>query len=179
MPQNCQEVITDNRDTETEEVVSEEFFEYANLHLPIALRKGVRARRNQPRYPIGNYISYEKLSAGFKAFTTNLTEATIPATVHEALKDSRWRKAVKEELDALEKNKTWKITQLPTGKKTLGSKWVFTIKHKADGSIDRFKAHLVAKGFTQSYIIDYQETFAPVAKLNTVRVLLSLAANLD
>ncbi|KAJ7981716.1 Retrovirus-related Pol polyprotein from transposon TNT 1-94 [Quillaja saponaria] len=154
MPQNCQEVITDNRGTETEEVVSEEFFEDANLHLPIALRKWVRACKNQPKYPIGNYIFYGKLSASFKAFTTNLTKATNPVTVH-------------------------KITQLPVGKKTVGSKWVFTIKHKADGSIDRFKARLVAKGFTQSYDIDYQETFTYVAELNIVWVFLSLAANVD
>jgi hypothetical protein len=99
--------------------------------------------------------------------------------VQEALADSRWKDAMNEELRSLKKNATWEITDLPAGKKSVGCKWVYTVKYKADGTIDRFKARLVAKGYTQKYGIDYTNTFAPVAKINTVRVLLSLAANLD
>ncbi|RVX08138.1 Soluble starch synthase 3, chloroplastic/amyloplastic [Vitis vinifera] len=95
------------------------------------------------------------------------------------IKISEWKKAVQDEIDALEKNGTWTITDLPVGKRPVGCKWIFTIKYKADGSVERFKARLVARGFTQSYGIDYQETFAPVAKLNTIRILLSLAVNQD
>ncbi|RVW12206.1 Retrovirus-related Pol polyprotein from transposon TNT 1-94 [Vitis vinifera] len=153
-------------------------FELENdiLNMPIAWRKGVRSCT---QHPIGNFISYDKLSPTFRAFTSSITEIQVPQNIQEAFKYPKWKAAVDEEVRALEKNGTWEITDLPRGKKPVGCKWIFTVKYKADGNVDRYKARLVAKGFTQSYGIDYQETFAPVAKLNTVRVLLSLAANLD
>lgn len=79
---------------------------------------------------------------------------------------------------ALEKNETWEVLDLPKGKRPVGCKWIFNLKYKADGTIEWYKARLVAKGYTQTYGIKYTETFASVAKLNTIRVL-SLAANLD
>ncbi|RVW53345.1 Retrovirus-related Pol polyprotein from transposon RE1 [Vitis vinifera] len=144
--------------------------------LPIALRKGVRRCTD---HPIGNYVTYEGLSPSYRAFATSLDDTQVPNTIQEAFKISEWKKAVQDEIDALEKNGTWTITDLPVGKRPVGCKWIFTIKYKADGSVERFKARLVARGFTQSYGIDYQETFAPVAKLNTIRILLSLAVNQD
>ena len=114
-----------------------------------------------------------------QAFLTHLSKTEVPKTVHEALQNEKWKTAVLEEMNALEKNETWEIVQQPKGKIPVGCKWVFTVKYKANGSINRYKSRLVAKGYTQTYGIDYQETCAPVAKINTIRVLLSLAANMD
>ncbi|RVW68568.1 Retrovirus-related Pol polyprotein from transposon RE1 [Vitis vinifera] len=103
----------------------------------------------------------------------------IPKNIKEALEIPKWKEAVMEKIRALEKNGTWEVMTLPRGKKPVGCKWVFKVKYKVDGTVERYKARLVAKGFSQTYDIDYIETFALMAKLNTIRVLLSLAANLD
>jgi hypothetical protein len=144
--------------------------------LPIALRKQTRSCT---LHPISKFVAYDTLSSKFKAFVSNLDSTEIPRNIQEALGSPKWRKAVMDEMKALETNETWDVMELPRGKRPVGCKWVFNVKYKADGTIERYKARLVAKGYTQTYGIDYTETFAPVAKLNTVRVLLSLAANLD
>ena len=147
-----------------------------DLDLPIASQKGVHSCT---KHPMSNYVSYDKLSSTFLAFTSQLYLVDIPKNVLEALRVPKWRKPIKKEMRALEKNQTWEVTGLPKGKKTLGCKWVFTIKYNSNGTLEQYKVWLVAKGFTQTFGIDYLENFAPMAKLNTVRVLLSMAVNLD
>jgi len=151
--------------------------------LPIALRKGTRAAATKPiekygfEHDISNYVSYDALSPSYRAFVTLLQTVLIPSDWKVAKQDPKWCAAMREELEALRKNETWVLTDLPKGKKAVGCKWIYTVKQNPEGKIERYKARLVARGYTQTYGIDYDETFAPVAKMNTVRTLVSCAAN--
>lgn len=82
-------------------------------------------------------------------------------------------------MNALEKNETWELVPLPTSKKTIGCHWIYTVKHNSDRPMSIYKARLVAKGYMKTFGIDYDEAFAPITKINTISVLLSLSANLN
>ena len=109
-------------------------------------------------------------------YYTALATLHKPHTYREASTDPLWQIAIKEELDALSKNHIWDLMTLPPGKSVVGCKWIYKIKTRSDGSIEPYKARLVAKGFTQEYEIDYEETFASVARILSVRALLAVAA---
>ena len=81
-----------------------------------------------------------------------------------------------EEIRSIKKNDTWNLVALPSGHQPIGVKWVYKIKKNAKGEIKRYKARLVAKGYKQRQGIDYEEVFAPVARMETIRLLISLAA---
>ena len=102
-----------------------------------------------------------------------------PITYDEAVKsqDSAfWKEAINDEMDSIMGNNTWTLVDLPPGSKPIGCKWIFKKKMKADGTIEKFKARLVAKGFTQKQGIDYFDTYAPVARIATIRLLISLTS---
>ena len=168
------EEVSDEQETPATEVQPKQ--ENDDLAWPIALRKGVRSCRANVRYPISHYVKYGKLGTQYKAFLSLLDDIVIPKRVEEALQDPGWKAAMDEDMCALRRNNTWEITTLPQGKRAIGCRWVFTPKFRADRTLDRLKARLVAKGYTQTQGIDYGETFALVAKFNTVRVLIALAA---
>ena len=93
----------------------------------------------------------------------------------EALKEEVWKKAMLEELAAIERNNTWKLARLPKGKKPISLKWVFKVKMKLDGTIEKHKARLVVRGFMQREGLNYTEVFALVARIEIVRIVVVLA----
>ncbi|GJV44866.1 ribonuclease H-like domain, reverse transcriptase, RNA-dependent DNA polymerase [Tanacetum coccineum] len=100
-----------------------------------------------------------------------------PKNYKEASSDQKWIEAMKVELDSINRNNTWELTTLPKGHKAIGLKWVFKTKRDANGNIIKHKARLVAKGYIQEHGIDFEEVFAPVARMETIRLLLAIAAN--
>ncbi|GKA40284.1 retrovirus-related pol polyprotein from transposon TNT 1-94 [Tanacetum coccineum] len=99
-----------------------------------------------------------------------------PVTVDEALKHEEWRGVMEDELQSFQRNQTWEQAYFPEGKNVIALKWIFKTKFLADGSIEKYKARFVVRGFTQQQGVDYEETFAPVARFKIVRMILPLAA---
>ncbi|KAJ7982478.1 Retrovirus-related pol polyprotein from transposon tnt 1-94 [Quillaja saponaria] len=121
----------------------------SNLASPPILRRGTRSTRNP--YPIYTFLSYHRLSSPYYAFVSSLSSISVPKSTSDALAHPGWRQAMIDEMNALHTNGTWELVSLPSGKFTVGCKWVYTVKVYSDGSVDRLKARLVAKGYTQVY----------------------------
>ena len=122
-------------------------------------------------------MRYDNLAAHQYAYMVKVVQDIEPTCFQDAVGIPKWNAAMDEEVDALENNDTWRLTPFPEGKKAIGCKRFYKIKHNADGSISRYKAYLVAKGYAQTYGIDFEETFSPIAKMATVRAVIAMAAS--
>jgi hypothetical protein len=117
-------------------------------------------------------------SAHLSCFTNTLFVALFePRDVGHSLSDSSWVNAIHEKLENFERNQVWTLVEPPCDVNVIGTKWVFKNKQGEDGEVVRNKARLVAQGFSQVEGLDFGETFAPVARLETIRILLAFAAS--
>jgi hypothetical protein len=107
--------------------------------------------------------------------TGDVVVSSVPSSVRDALLDPHWCCAMEEEYAALLANQTWELVPRPPRSNIVTGKWIWTHKRRADGSLERYKARWVLRGFTQRPGIDYDETFSPVVKPTTIRTVLSLA----
>lgn len=136
------------------------------------LRKSTRDKKQPDRY--GDFTShYADVTNEFALFSCE------PQKYEEAAKDESWVKAMEEEIVMIEKNHTWELVDLPNDKDVIGLKWVYKTKFNEEGGIQKLKARLVAKGYSQQPGIDFNETFAPVVRMETIRIVLAIAAQLE
>ena len=137
-----------------------------------SVRKSGRNRSSPAWMRSGEYLIADIAAA-------DESESSDPSTYSEALSSSEsdlWLKAMKEEMDALHGNETWKLVERPKGSKVINCRWVLKKKFNPDGTVERHKARLVAKGYAQKAGFDYDETFSPVARYDTVRSVLAVVA---
>lgn len=143
----------------------------------VSCAKDPTSKSHQPSYPsnmlypITHYMTCTNFSMRHREF---LAIVTIGPQFNEAVRDPLWRNAMRQEIDALEKNETWTLTTLPPRKKAIGCKWMYKIKYKSNGSVEHHKARLVFQGDNQKEGLDCDETFALIAKMVTIRTLLKM-----
>ena len=140
----------------------------------IEVRRSTRQRRTpswHSNYVLTNHDAY-----------CLLTEDGEPTTFMEAMRNpdaSMWMTTMQEEIEALHRNHTWKLVELPAGRKVIGNKWVYKIKRDSNDQVERYRARLVVKGYAQKEGIDFNEIFSPVVRLTTIRVVLAMCAAFD
>jgi len=136
------------------------------------IRRLVRERRRPKRYSSPDFDC---------SFSLSITDDE-PKTIRDAVNSEErklWKNVVIEEMDALDKNEAWDLVEMPTRRKHVRSKWVFKKKLNATRKVEKYKAQLVAKGYSQVEGIDFGEIFSHVAKLTSIRFMLSIAATFD
>jgi len=129
-------------------------------------------RKSTPfKYPIQRF-TYDGFVAHHYTYMVKVMHEVEPTCFEQVVGNPKWDNAMDEEMAALDANATWELVALPKDKKAIGCKWVYKVKHNADGSMSRYKTRLVAKGYAQSYGIDCEETYSLVAKMTTIRIII-------
>jgi len=133
-------------------------------------------RSTRERRPI-QILIYDGYVAHHYEYMAKVVQDVEPICFEDVVGHALWDKAMDEKMVALDANKTWELVPLPERKKVIRWKWVYKVKHNSDGHMSRYKARLVAKGYAWTHGIDYEETFAPVAKMATVRAVIVVATS--
>lgn len=151
----------------------------ASFHTPVTHQLSSKASLTPSKHSMVHYLSYDRFDPFHKRFVANLSLVKLKNQffiLKQFLINNGLIDAMNKELDALETNQIWTLVELPAGKKIVGCKCVYKIKYHANGEIERYEAKLVAKGYTQPEGEDYRDSFAPVAKMVTVKSILAIAA---
>lgn len=153
------------------------FSDYTGLPTHLANQIHVQyTHEPQNSYPLDYYIPNLSFDPSYVHFLANINKIPEPQTYKQAVKHTYWCEAMNVELAALEANHTWDIMPLPDNKKVVDCKWLYKVKYHSNGEVDRYKARLIAKGFTQTQGLDFFETFSLVTKMATLQIVLTLAA---
>jgi hypothetical protein len=151
------------------------------MEIPPAKRKPAWCREilkeaEKHSAPKGTFRESKKLDkySGLIAHLNTVIDSE-PSTFVDASKHQVWKDVINEEYDSILKNDVWTVVPRPHGKSVVTSKWLYKIKHAADGSIEKYKARFLARGFSQKEGIDYDENFAPVARYTSIKIIISLA----
>jgi Reverse transcriptase (RNA-dependent DNA polymerase) len=155
----------DNVDIEEESIPPQE---------AVPLRRSTRERRRAISNDYIVFLQENKFNIGMME--------DDPVTLHQALESMnshKWSKTMDKEIKSMYDNKVWDIVPLPKGVKSIGCKWIFKTKNDSEGNVERYKARLVAKRFTQKESIDFTKTFSSVSTKNSFRIIMNLVAHFD
>ena len=134
-----------------------------------------KVRNKRQRCWMEDYVSREGLF--LEENEALLVMSTTDDPIQKAIKSEKWRKTMDVEMEAIKRNNTWELAELPKGAKKVGVKWVYKTKLNENGEVDKYKARLVVKGYAQEYGVDYTEVFAPIARVETIRLVVAFAAH--
>lgn len=167
----------DSSNVDEDRVERNEDEENQNVHQGDNNDERIEPEERNERYSLRPKETLEK-PKHLNDFELNIVETEVPETYDEAVSCSdhlQWKKAINEELEALTKNKTWEMVPFCSDKHVIGSKWVFKVKRTSSGEVDRYKARLCAQGYSQVEGIDYNETYSPTTRYDTIRTILAIA----